>query len=365
MKKIVVTLLLMSIVAFIACRKDAELNEQGTPAMPTQGRVVFNMDSVPYTTLSHYQFFQGLMSDQMPSDGVLPYEPINSLFSDYAHKKRFVWMPPGVHATYSTDSTVLEFPEGTVLIKTFYYDHVLPFNNRQLLETRLLYKKNGEWDFADYTWNADQTEAVFSLAGSNVPLIWQDAQDVPHCESFRIPAEAECHTCHKLSDQNAPIGPKPQNLNSVYYYDDGPMNQLAKWESAGYLASGWPTNINTVVKWDDATQTLTDRVRAYVDINCAHCHSNGRHCDYRPMRFGWNATTNLANMGVCVIPQDMFDQSLSYIVAAGNPNRSMMYYRMNTAAEAVRMPLLGRTVIHTEAVQLVHDWITSLGPPCQ
>ena len=32
--------------------------------------------------------------------------------------------------------------------------------------------------------------------------------------------------------------------------------------------------------------------------------------------------------------------------------------------ESVRMPLLGRTLVHEEGVQLFEEWINSLTPPC-
>ncbi|MBK9287607.1 MAG: hypothetical protein IPN38_07955 [Flavobacteriales bacterium] len=361
MKKAILALILV-LVALIGCRRD--VLEELKPDTGSTRDVVFDLDSVPYATLSHYQFFQGTMANLVPSEGVLPYEPITPLFSDYAHKKRFVWMPPGTHATYASDSTVLEFPEGAVLIKNFYYDHVQPANTRQLMETRMLIRKNGVWVFADYIWNAEQTEATYSLSGSTVPVIFATEQDEFRCVTYRIPTQSECHTCHKLYDVDIPIGPKPQSLNSVIQYADGPMNQLAKWESVGYLAPGYPLNINTVVDWTDDTQDLEQRVRAYLDMNCAHCHATGRHCDYRPMRFAWNETTDPVNLGVCMAPEDPIDPSQTHIVAAGNAGRSMMVYRMNSVDEAVRMPLMGRTVVHDEAVELISTWINSLNPPC-
>jgi uncharacterized repeat protein (TIGR03806 family) len=356
-------MVLAVVAVFVACRRD--VLEEPAPSASTGTRdVQFDLDSVPYTTLSQYNFFTGDLALLKPAEGVLPYEPISSLFSDYAHKKRFIWMPDSVHATYVSDSTVMDFPEGTVFIKNFYYDKVQPFTTRQILETRLLYRKGGEWHFADYIWNEEQTEATFSLSGAYRSLIHLDEDGEPRCVTFRIPSESECHTCHKYYDNNVPIGPEPQNLNSDYAYADGTMNQLAKWEQVGYLAPGYPTSINTVVDWRDDTQTLNDRVRAYLDINCAHCHSTGRHCDYRPMRFAWNETTSPAAMGVCVAPEDPIDPSQTHIVAAGNRNRSMLYYRLNSNDVAVRMPLMGRTVIHEEALDLIGQWIDSLGPPC-
>jgi hypothetical protein len=181
---------------------------------------------------------------------------------------------------------------------------------------------------------------------------------------YRIPAQAECQTCHKKYGLPVPIGVKPQNLNSTYAYADGPMNQLAKWQARDYLQPGLPATIATVAKWDDPTVDTLDRVRAYVDMNCSHCHSAGGHCDYRPMRFAWHETDLLVNLGVCVPPDDPLLPQYIHIVDAGNIDRSMLYYRISSTDEAVRMPLLGRTLVHEEAVQLIGAWITSLDPPC-
>ena len=49
---------------------------------------------------------------------VLPYDLNTPLFSDYAHKLRTVWMPPGSVAHYD-DGGVFDLPVGTILSKTF------------------------------------------------------------------------------------------------------------------------------------------------------------------------------------------------------------------------------------------------------
>ena len=53
---------------------------------PQVSPVVLDLASVPYQTLSEYNFFEGTMSDLEPVYGVVPYELINKLFSDYAKK---------------------------------------------------------------------------------------------------------------------------------------------------------------------------------------------------------------------------------------------------------------------------------------
>ena len=52
--------------------------------------VVLDIDAFPFNTLSEYNFFEGEMKAQEPVLGVIPYEPISALFTDYAKKKRFV-----------------------------------------------------------------------------------------------------------------------------------------------------------------------------------------------------------------------------------------------------------------------------------
>lgn len=363
-KKSAAILIALVVVSFLACRKDDAAAPGPAPAPAPASPVVFNLDSVPYATLSHYNFFSGPLAGQLPVAGVLPYEPITPLFSDYAHKDRFVWMPAGSRASYVSDGQVLDFPEGTVLIKSFYFDNVQPANDRRFLETRLMIKKNGAWVFANYVWNAAQAEAYLDLSGSYVPLTWTDDAGQVHDEVYRIPSEAECFTCHKYYDQAIPIAPKPQNLNSMYTYPDGPMNQLVKWEAEGYLQGGYPANIEAVAKWDDPNETMDRRVRAYLDMNCAHCHDAGRHCDYRPVRFAWEETTDPVNAGICVPPEDPIEPSQEYIVKAGSAARSMLYYRLSSTDEAVRMPLMGRTVRHEEAIQLIGDWINAMPPDC-
>ena len=69
--------------------------------------------------LSDYGFFKD-MSSQEPSEEVLPYELITPLFSDYADKLRFIYIPKNQLAEHRPNK-VFDFPNGTVLIKTFAY----------------------------------------------------------------------------------------------------------------------------------------------------------------------------------------------------------------------------------------------------
>jgi len=328
--------------------------------------VNFDLTAVPYEKLSDYNFFEGNLADNTPVFGVLPYEPISALFTDYAHKKRFVWMPSNVKATYESDGAILNFPIGTVLIKTFYYDNVLPENVTKILETRLLILKEEGWVFADYIWNDEQNEAFLDTTGdgANVPFEWIQNGESKFV-NYRIPSESQCFTCHKSYEVNIPIGPKPQNLNSNYPYEDGTQNQLQKWIEMGYLENSLPSQINTVVNWQDTSQSLDLRVRSYFDINCAGCHSDTGHCDYRALRLAFGDTDDPANLGICVSPDTPIPgYEGSYMIVPGDPQNSVVYFRLHTTEEEYRMPLLGRTLQHEESLSLVEEWINSLTNTC-
>lgn len=359
----------------ISCTKFDNVEEY-TPISPVQ----VDLTLVPYPVLSNYNFFVGDLKDQVPALNVLPFKPASSLFTDYALKKRFVWMPPGLSATFNSNSTILELPVGAALIKTFYYNNVqnvTPVGATRIVETRIMIRKATGWIFANYVWNAAQTEAYYDLAGSTTPITWINENGVEKSANYRIPSEEQCIVCHKKREiingtpqtVYVPIGIKPQNMNFSYTYSSTARNQLSKWIEQGYLQNNFtfPTIPNSTINYEDTSKPLELRVRSYVDVNCAHCHANDRHCDYRPMRFAFNETANnQANMGVCVATQDMqdFPPALSRIVTPININRSMMYYRLNTTDEAIRMPLHGRTIIHDEGIALIEAWINSLTTEC-
>lgn len=332
--------------------------ETVTVEITTSSTVNFFIGDTPFETLSSYNFFEGNLKDLNPSFGVIPYDLNSPLFTDYAHKKRFIWMPNGVKATYVNDYTPLEFPTGTVLIKSFFYDNVLPNNETKIIETRLMYKKEDGWDFAKYVWNDEQTEAYFDNNGSFINLSWLENGDTKTVD-YRIPSRGECFTCHNKFDTPVPIGPKPQNLNRYYDYTSGVSNQLSKLIEVGYLENSLPANIETTVKWDDSSESLEMRVRSYLDINCAHCHSENSYCEYRSMRFGFQDNDDPENLGVCVEPETQFIPN-SNIIKPNNIDLSILYYRINTTDESFRMPLFGRTMKHEEGVRLVEEWIASL-----
>ena len=330
--------------------------------------VSVKLELVPYAKLSDYHFFDGDMKNQNPSLNVLPYEPASSLFADYAHKKRFVWLPTGTKATYNGDDNVLEFPIGSVLIKTFFYTNVLPSNTTKIIETRLLIRKSTGWKAYDYVWNEQQTEANLEATndGVFVPITFIE-NNVTRSTTYKIPSQSECLTCHKINPNQTgeitiPIGPKPQNLNTTFNYSTGSQNQLAKWRSVGFIGNDVPTNINSTIDYKDTSKPLAQRARSYIDINCAHCHRDGGHCDYTPQRFNYS-NTNMNTFGLCLEPLFAIEGA-PYVIKSGDANRSEIMKRINTTEGELKMPIIGRNLIHEEGVLLMTQYINSLPQTC-
>ena len=202
-------LLCLAVISY-SCSDEAYIAIEYSP-------VNYNINEMPYENLSQYNFFEGELKNLNPVYGVIPYELISSLFTDYSIKNRFLWMPDGVSAEYISSSSVFDFPVGTILIKNFSYDDVLPEMISKNIETRLMIKKESGWIFADYIWNEDQTEASFSLDGSVVDISWLQNGEERNI-SYRIPSASECLTCHKISDGAIPNGVKPRNINKTLDY---------------------------------------------------------------------------------------------------------------------------------------------------
>jgi uncharacterized repeat protein (TIGR03806 family) len=325
--------------------------------------------SPPFEQLSEYQFFRGDLKQLMPNEGVLPYNLITPLFSDYAEKARFVWLPPGTQARFENIDESLVFPIGSVLIKNFYYfnDARAPEEGKQLVETRLLVNRKNGWDALTYVWDGQQAEAYLEIAGDIRKVDWIDHRGEPKNTTFIIPNKNQCKGCHEYKKELQPIGPKVRHLNKVYNYRDGPMNQLEKWQQVGYLEpiEHDPADLPKVALWNDKKAILSDRALAYMEINCGICHGEHGPANISGL-FLTTLTKDLNHLGFCKSPVSAGSGSggRQYDIVPGNPDASILIYRMESLNPGEMMPELGRTMVHEEGVELIRDWISSLEGAC-
>jgi len=304
--------------------------------------------------LSDYGFFKGTLKEQIPSDGVVLYTLNSPLFSDYASKLRFVKLPAGQSVAYNPDS-VLQFPVGTAIVKTFYYpiDERNPKKGRRLMETRVLLHEPKGWVALPYIWNKEQTDAVLEVAGGSDQVSWIDGAGKKQSLEYQVPNMNQCKGCHERSGKMTPIGPSVRQLN------DG--QQLQHWETAGLLKGLPKDHIPALVNYSDASASLDDRVKAYLDINCAHCHNPTGPARSSGLYLTWDSKDRTA-YGFLKPPvaAGRGSGNLSYDIVPGKPDQSILHYRMASRDPGVMMPELGRQLTHHEGVELVRSWIASL-----
>ncbi len=311
--------------------------------------------------LSEYGFFEGKMADQKPAKGVVPYTLNAPLFSDYAQKLRFVQLPDGQTVNFNADS-VFQFPIGTKIIKTFLYPN--DFRNaqkgRRILETRvLLHDGDGTWVALPYVWNDAQTEATLEVAGDSKKVSFKDAKGQKQSFEYLIPNVNQCRGCHIRGDKMSPIGPSARQLNG----DLDAQNQLVAWKKAGLLR-GLPDDLTHVPKfpnYEDNTISIDSRAKAYLDINCAHCHNlqgpavtSGLYLDWKTTdstAYGFYKTPVAAGRG---------SGNLKYDIVPQKPNESILLYRLASIDPGEMMPEVGRKLVHTEGVELIREWIKTM-----
>ena len=318
----------------------------------------------PYDKLSNYNFFEGELAALNPSPGVIPYDLNTPLFSDYSHKARFVWMPEGTSARYTTDH-VLDFPSGSVLIKNFFYyhDETDLSKGKRIIETRILVSRGDEWDAYGYIWNDEQTEAKYDLIGGIKDISWINKKGESHQVDYIIPNKNQCKGCHAYKNKQLPIGPKVRNLNKDFAYPDGSMNQLDKWASVGYLI-GLPTDnsVPKVAVWDDPdNHSLHERAMAYLDVNCGHCHNPDGAANTSGLTLLADSEIGMA-LGVykATVSAGAGTGGHTYSIVPGKPEESIMVYRMKSDNPGAMMPEIGRRMLHHEGVALVEDWIRDM-----
>ena len=319
---------------------------------------------LPLPLLSDYDFFQGEMADFVPKEGVLPYTVASPLWSDQAGKGRYFVQPEGEAITFDErDGWV--FPEGTIIIKTFFFDHDRrdPSAGSRIIETRLLIRQEGAWTPITYRWNDDETDAELLKVGARIDVEFIDTMGVPQVEEYIVPNTDQCGSCHELDDSFEVLGPITPQLNVEIEVDGVAVNQLSWLAEQGLFAGEIPdpAGLDRFAAPMDPSLDLDARARAYLHANCSHCHRDGGGASKSGLVFlAWEEEP--AKLGVCKLPAAAGPGTggHSHDIVPGAPDQSIIVFRMDSLDPDVKMPELPNRVIDSAGVGLIREWIASM-----
>lgn len=323
------------------------------------------------------------------ADGVVPYDLNTPLFTDYALKLRTIWVPENAGAGAYRERDYPDLPVGTVIAKTFYYplgdgeNIVLKVDDTygqtnpilqdldqvRLMETRLLVRREQGWEAVSYVWNEDQTDAKLTRIGDAQKLTLVSDGGERDTFTYIVPDINQCAGCHAPNNTTrelAPLGAHPRHLNKSYQHGDDKLNQLLKLELVGYLSGlGEVEQIARNQDWSDASLPIDQRARAYLDINCAHCHNPVGPADTSGLDLTMDAMVG-PELGVCKLPiaAGSGTGGRAFSIVPGAPDESILLHRIETTNPGAMMPELGRSLQHQEGAALLRTWIADMDGDC-
>ncbi len=323
---------LLTVIVY-ACNKDEEFNEVVTiPEFNFPKTITFEEN------LSSYAIYAGNPVDLNPTGDFHLLELSSILFTDYSHKQRLVKVPAGTQMTRLANGSI-DFPNGTILVKTFFYynDESDTTLGKRIIETRLLIRASDTWNAATYIWNQAQTDATLTLNGSDTQVSWIDQNGVNRSTNYHIPTENECMTCHQVNSSMVPIGTSLRNLNRVVERNGANLNQIEHLQSLGIMNSFAANQVSQISDYNDPSASLSDRGRAYLAMNCAHCHNPNAWDIPAQVDFDFRYETPFSETGI------LYDKA-----------------KISNSLLDGEMPFIGTTMEDEEGVALILQYLESL-----
>ncbi len=325
------------------------------------------------TRLTETGLFASVPDHQM-ADGVVPYSINAEPWADGAIPSRFLAVPEAGTIGVWRDQNVQQgqvkgdwaFPSDTVLAKTLSME-MEKGNPESLrhLETQILHYDQDTWRGYTYIWNDEQTDAVLSDPdGEDRVFTVQDAT-APGGQlelQWHFASRAECLLCHTTRSGSI-HGFRLEQLNRDHAYGPVTGNQLATLEHLGLFDDPLPESPPKITDPYDASADINERARAYLHINCAHCHRRGGG-GTAAIDVQHHHSLQKTNLLDARPTQGTFGIHSAEVLAPGNPYRSVLYYRMAKLGRG-RMPYFGSTIVDERGVGLIHDWIASLSTVAQ
>jgi glucose/arabinose dehydrogenase len=220
--------------------------------------------------LSESGLFQDVARHVM-APGVIPYSVNSPLWSDGAHKERWIAIAerPGEEPWIAAqDDNGWTFPNGTVLVKSFALEQTVGDpGSRRWIETRFLVRQQNEWAGYSYRWNESGTDAeLVDAQGLDVEFTLRDPA-APHGvrrQTWRYPSRSECMVCHSRA-ANFVLGLQTAQMNREHDYGGVVDNQLRVLEHLGLLRVDWGAENRRRVRRDIEAQVRAEASAAAGD----------------------------------------------------------------------------------------------------
>lgn len=277
-----------------------------------------------------------------PAAGVMRYDVNAPLWTDGLIKDRHLVVPPDATIERDADGE-WRFPTGSVLLKSF-------STRARPVETRVMVRRDLDWAFHTYRWNAEGTDALL-LDERLTEEIEIDTEDGPRHVAYQFPDRAVCGVCHGGSGRV--LGPNDAQLDRADQLDA--LADVALFADPDRAPAG-PAMPDIT---DDAA-SLEDRARGYLHANCSHCHRPG---GWQPPGLGLDlrAGTPFADAGLCGVPLRYASvwAGGAFRLAPGSAADSNLLQRMRLRGSG-QMPPIGTARVDPGGLDLVQAWIESL-----
>ena len=310
--------------------------------------------------------------DHKVAPGVIPYSVNAEPWTDHASAERYVALPGNSQLERYDKSNVQagyiqghwKFPNDAVLLKTISLE--LERGNpdsRRRLETQILHRHQDSWQAYSYVWNDEQNDAILAEdVGRDQTFGVKDpaAPGGTTQQSYHFASRSECLLCHTTRGGSI-YGFQVDQLNRDHDYQGTLDNQLRALTHIGVFRQPPAADAATMPSPHDPRASLTERARAYLHVNCAHCHRRGGG-GTAALDVRYSLSLEETNLLDARPTQGAFGILAASVIAPGDPVRSVLYYRLAKTGRG-RMPYFGSHVVDRRGLKLIHDWIQQLQTP--
>ena len=326
--------------------------------------------------------------DNVPAQGLIPYELNIPFWSDFAVKDRYVALPKNGSVIFN-EKEGWKFPVGTVFVKTFWlHRDRVNMADPVRLETRLLVHAPEGWVGYTYVYDDDQHDATLIDEGLTRAIAIKTAKGIEQ-QHYYFPSRTDCLTCH-TKKEGFTLGPETPQINREMAYHGKTENQVDLWKRLGVFSEEPKKETKELANYPDwgfgnldrsaetpekhgadEKQSVADAVRvpddakietlarAWLDVNCAMCHQpDGIAPGKRDLRFDTPAEKmNLIDVAPAQMRRRPAETKL---IAPGKPDHSELFRRI-TSDYPLQMPPLATNLVDPKGSEVLRRWIEQLG----